>query len=133
VAATSAHEMGDLASAIVERVKERLADASYGRVRVETCIHYGAIDISPKYLVVWVLLAGAQDDELPEWFKPGAPVDHPGRNQNLDPALLVWLDHLQQAVRDEFAAARWPGPEKVDVLFDSEHRVREGGGFWYFK
>lgn len=125
--------MEDLASQVVERVKEHLAGEHAGRVRVETCIHYGAVDISPKYLAVWVLLAGAPDEELPEWFKPGAPIEHPARNRRLDPSLVVWLEHLRQVVRGQFAAAQWPESGQVDVLFDSEHRVREGGGFWYFK
>lgn len=125
--------MVHLASAVLERVRGQLAGAHDGRLRVKTCIHYGAVDISPKLLVVWLLLAGAPDDELPEWFNPGAPIDHPERNQRLDPALITWLVHLREVVRAEFAAAQWPEPEQVEVLFDSEHRVQLGGGFWYFK
>jgi hypothetical protein len=59
--------------------------------------------------------------------------NHPERNQRLDLSLLAWLEDLRGAVRAEFEAASWPNAGEVDVLFDSEHRVREGSGFWYFK
>jgi hypothetical protein len=134
VTGSGSREMESLASAVVERVKDRLADIHHGQVRVETCIHYGAVDSSPGHLVVWVLLAGAPDDELPEWFTPGLPADYDFRErQQLDPGLVDWLERLRQAVRDEFSAAQWPEAGEVTVMFDSEHRVREGGGFWYFK
>lgn len=126
-------EMKVLAATVVDRVRRRLVGEQSGKFRVEALIHYGAVDIDPKYLVVWVLLAGAADDELPEWLNPGAQIDHPERNQQLDPSLLGWLEDLRRAVRDEFEAASWPSAGDIDVLFDSEHRVREGGGFWYFK
>lgn len=126
-------EKSVLAETVVDRVRRRLVGELSGKFRVEACIHYGAVDIDPKYLVVWLLLAGAPDDELPEWLNLGAPVDHPERNQQLDPSLLAWLEDLRRAVRDEFEAACWPSAGEIDVLFDSEHRVREGGGFWYFK
>jgi len=122
-----------LSATIVDRLRGRLVGEHSDRFRVEACIHYGAVDIDPKYLVVWLLLAGAPDDELPEWLNPGAPIDHPQRNQRLDPSLLAWLEDLRRSVRAEFAAASWPNADEIDVLFDSEHRVRERGGFWYFK
>jgi hypothetical protein len=75
----------------------------------------------------------APDDELPEWLNPAGPVRHPERNRRLEPSLLAWLEELQRTVRAEFEAALWPNASQKDVLFDSEHRVREGGGFWYFK
>jgi hypothetical protein len=133
MASAGSSEMKDLAATVVDRVRRGLVGEQRGRFRVDACLHYGAVDIDPKYLVVWLLLAGAPDDELPEWLNPGAPIDHPERNQRLDSSLLAWLEDLRRAVRDEFEAASWPNAGEVDVLFDSEHRVRERGGFWYFK
>jgi hypothetical protein len=133
MASAGSSEMKVLAATVVDRLRRRLVKEQSGKFRVEACLHYGAVDIDPKYLVVWLLLAGAPDDELPEWLNPGAPVDHPERNQRLDSSLLDWLEDLRRAVRDEFERASWPNAGEIDVLFDSENRVREGGGFWYFK
>jgi hypothetical protein len=133
MASSGSGERKALAAAVVGRVRDRLVGAQRGPFRVVACTHYGAVDIGPQFLAVWLLLAGAPDDELPEWFNLGAPVDHPERNQRLNPSLLAWLEDLQRAVRAEFEAASWPNASQVTVLFDSEHRVREGGGFWYFK
>jgi hypothetical protein len=133
MATAESSEWEVLASTIVDGLRRRLVGEHRGKFRVDACIHYGAVDIDPRYLVVWLLLAGAPDDELPEWLNPGAPIDHPERNQRLDPSLLAWLEDLRGAVRAGFEAASWPNAGEIDVLFDSEHRVREGGGFWYFK
>jgi hypothetical protein len=43
------------------------------------------------------------------------------------------MDTLRQVVRDQFGAVDWPDADNVDVLFDSEHRIRENGGWEYFK
>ena len=121
--------MTDLASEAVAKASRLLLAESHGRVRVDACFHYGAVDISPQHLVVWVLLAGAPDNELPEWSTP----ESASHSATLDPSLVTWMKHLRQIVRDEFAAVRWPEAGGVRVLFDSEHRVREGGGWKYFK
>jgi hypothetical protein len=125
MAGAGSTDVKDISAAVVDRLRKRLVGERRGEFRVEACIHYGAVDIDPRHLVVWLLLAGAPDDELPEWLSPVAPVDHPGRNQHFDPALLAWLEDLRRAVRAEFEAAAWPDARNVDVLFDSEHRVRE--------
>jgi len=43
------------------------------------------------------------------------------------------MEHLREIVRSEFAAASWPDAGNVQVLFDSETRVRTHGGWEYFK
>jgi hypothetical protein len=91
--------------------------------------HYGAVDIDSKYLVVWVILTGGRDEELPEWSTP----ESAGLQSKLDPGLVSWMEHLRQVVRDQFGAVDWPDADNVDVLFDSEHRIRENGGWEYFK
>jgi hypothetical protein len=113
----------------VARPQGLLLDEHCGHVRVDSCFYYGAVDISPRYLVVWILLAGAPDNELPEWSTPEVAK----QRDELDPSLVTWMEHLRQIVRDAFATEQWPAPDSVEVLFDSEHRAREGGGWAYFK
>lgn len=121
--------MQDLALQAVARARSLLLSEHHRGVRVDACFHYGAVDISHGNLVVWVLLTGAPDSELPAWFTP----EDTRRRSKFDPDLVAWMEHLQRTVRSEFAALRWPQADSVRVLFDSEHRVRECGGWKYFK
>ncbi len=75
------------------------------------------------------MLAGAPDSGLPEWFTP----ENAAKRATLDPELVAWLEYLRDIVREQFAALSWPNPASIDVLFDSEHRVRAGGGWDYFR
>jgi hypothetical protein len=120
--------MSDLASQAVERARGLLPAEHHGPVRVASCFHYGAVDIDPQHLVVWVLLTGAPDEELLEWSSPEA-----ARLRGFDPALVAWMEHLRRIVRDAFAAVQWPEAKYPQVLFDSERRVAQGGGWQYFK
>jgi hypothetical protein len=52
--------MQDLAVSVVDRLGRRLVGEHRGQFRVEAGNNYGAVDIDPKYLVVWLLLAGHQ-------------------------------------------------------------------------
>ena len=83
-------------------------------------------------LVVWVLLTGAPDDVLPEWYFP-VPGQRAGIQARLAPSLREWLDEMRDAVRAEFAKVGWPDPTRVAVGFDSSNRVEAAGGFAYFK
>lgn len=121
--------MEGLASQAVALAERELNDQHLGHIRVHSCFYYGAVDINPKHLVVWVILAGAPDEDLPKWSTPEAAV----LSGDLDPSLVSWMGHLRQIVRDQFTVAQWPGSQNVQVLFDSEHRVRENGGWEYFK
>lgn len=100
-----------------------------GQARVASVMHYGAVDIDPKHLVVWVLLDGAPDDRLPEWFSPDDRV----QRERLDARLVSWTEELRAAVRSELARGGWPQADTADVMFDSAHRVEANGGFHYFK
>jgi hypothetical protein len=51
--------MKDLAERTVAQARDLLLSERLSNVRVDACFHYGAADISPRYLVVWILLAGA--------------------------------------------------------------------------
>lgn len=90
---------------------------------------YGAVDIDPRHLVVWVLLQGPAD-ELPEWFFPtGDEV----RDTAAAKGRSDELSAVAATVRGVFADAGWPDPHTVDVGFDSAERVAESGGWVYFK
>lgn len=116
------------ADTAVQRARAAMAQERLGEVFVKTAIWYGAVDINPKYLVVWILLAGADDDELPKWASPESATD-----SGMDPHVTQWMNRLRRIVRAEFETASWPDAASITVMFDSEHRVAEGGGFWYFK
>jgi hypothetical protein len=123
------HDPHSVAVDAVAHAEAALAHERLGAIRVGQCFHYGAVDTDVRQLVVWVLLAGAPASELPEWFHTG---DHRQRAW-LDPALVAWTDRLRGIVQGEFADRSWPRPAEVTVQFDSEQRVRDGGGFYYFQ
>lgn len=115
---------GDTAAS---RARKRLRQERFGRVRVDHVFYYGAIQIDPSHLVVWVLLSGAPPEELPRWWA----TDDCGKGL-LPYPLEDWLSGLTGVVREEFARVRWPRAGKVDVAFDSTQRVQESG--WdYFR
>ena len=126
--------MSDTQPALVSRRDRALERARRELARRDhTCFSslfsYGAIDVDPRHLVVWVLLAG-EPGTLPAWYFPRA--DH------LDSArfatgLLAEIDDMHALVVDCFAWADWPNPELVKVGFDSEARVEAEGGWQYFK
>jgi hypothetical protein len=101
-------------------------------VRVESVFWYGAVELGAENLVVWVLLSGAPDEDLPEWYFP-VPGQLAGVQTGLTPSLREWLDEMREAVRTEFAKVGWPDPTRVSVGFDSSNRVEAAGGFAYFR
>jgi hypothetical protein len=104
-------------------VRGRLAGTS-----VQSVFHYGAVDIDPRHLVVWVLLAGVPQIDLPAWWAPEAEVP-----TGADPDLAQWMRGLAASVRDRFESAGWRSEQQVRVMFDSAERVQQGGGWSYFK
>jgi hypothetical protein len=102
-----------------------------GRVaaaQVQSLFHYGAVDIDRKHLVVWVLLTGVPQDDVPAWWAPDVEVP-----TGADPDLAQWMRGLAAVVRSRFEAVGWPNGNRVRVLFDSTERVEQGGGWSYFK
>jgi len=118
------------AARAVGSARKALVGLESNGVHVASVFHYGAVDIDPKHLVVWVLLSGRPDDELPAWLRV-TPGLLPGlRPKGID---FDWLLGLREVVVRELAKRRWPSGDVVDVMVDSEHRVESSGGWNYFR
>jgi hypothetical protein len=105
-----------------------LSGSERGAVRVDGLVHYGAVDPDPQHLVVWILLSGKPDEQLPEWMQvapeqvnPDCQIDH------------QWLLALREHIVHRFLGADWPRAQEIRVFADSSNRVDAGRGFFYFK
>jgi hypothetical protein len=114
------------AAKALDRTRESLAQRH--PIRFASALWYGAVDIDPKYLVVWVLLAGPAD-RIPTWFFPAT--DEPG--DGYDAELLTAIHDMRAIVVAAYQEAGWPDAAAVKVGFDSTERVAAQGGFAYFK
>lgn len=114
----------------VRRARRALVGLESNGLKVESAFHYGAVALDPSNLVVWLLLSGKPDDEIPEWFQVTPHLKPELRPEGID---FEWLLHLRSLVVHEFARVSWPDPEGVDVMVESEHRVRTQGGWDYFR
>jgi len=113
--------------AVAHARKELIAE--YGNLVAEV-FHYGAVNIDTRNLVVWVILS-LPPNVLPEWcFNPAAEALLGGVGA---PDLRATLLDMQTRVRSWFARHSWPEPDHVRVGFESDERVRAGGGWAYFK
>jgi len=122
-----------LADDVVTDLRKTLVGRGRGAVAVDSLISYGAADIDPKHLVVWVLLVGPPASELPAWFAPADGESSADPQQSgVDPDLLVWMRELREEVRAAFDRCGWTSASRIPVLFDSADRVREEG-FDYFR
>ena len=114
----------------VRRARRALVGLELDGLRVESVFHYGAVSIDPSNLVVWLLLSGKPDDEIPEWLELTPHLNPDLRPDRID---FDWLLHLRSLVIHEFERVSWPDPESVDVMVDSAHRVETQGGWNYFR
>lgn len=88
---------------------------------------YGAVDLDPQHLVVWILLSGKPDDQFPEWMRVV-----PGQLNTACQIDYHWLVELREHIVQRLLEAGWPRPEEIAVYADSSHRVNTAGGR-YFK
>jgi hypothetical protein len=99
-------------------------------VRFSSLLWYGAVDIDPVHLVVWVLLAG-DPSGLPAWYFPDGRQSQDAR---YFASLLAQIDAMREVVVASFARREgWPDAEHTHVGFDSDVRVGARGGWHYFK
>jgi len=113
--------------AVANARKELIAE--YGDL-VADVFHYGAVNIDTRNLVVWVILSLPRN-VLPEWcFNPAAEALLGGVTA---PDLRAKLLDMQAGVRSWFSRLGWPEPDHIAVGFESDERVRAGGGWAYFK
>ena len=117
------------AARAVRSARKNLVGLESDGVRVASVFHYGAVDIDPKHLVVWVLLSGRPDEELPTWLLVTPTLLPDLRPKGID---FDWLLGLRQAIMRELADRQWP-TALVRVIIDSEHRVQTNGGWNYFR
>lgn len=115
-----------LADAAGSRADEQVRTAR--PALVSDLFWYGAVDIDPRHLVVWVMLRGVAED-LPRWYFPSG---NPEADEAGACGLLEDLYALQSIVRNTFAEVGWPLPN-VRVGFESDARARSEGGWDYFR
>jgi hypothetical protein len=126
--------LGAVNTQIAEQVVGRLRDDLTGREHhgagVASVFHYGAVDIDPRHLVVWILLAGRPDEQIPAWQHVSPQLLRHLRPTHID---YDWLLSLREVIGAAFRVARWPDPDGPTVMVDSEHRVESQGGWNYFR
>ena len=82
--------------------------------------------------MVWVLLDGANAEEVPSWYRPyDGPSLVPG--PEIDPDIERWLLSLSKDIQQRFERATWPTGRDVSVGVEVESRVVRDGGWSYFK
>ena len=118
------------ANRAVRRARRALVGLESDGLRVASVFHYGAVSIDPSNLVVWLLLGGKSDDEIPEWLQATPHLKPKLRPEGID---YEWLLHPRGLVVHQFERVSWPSPTDVDVMVESEHRVRTHGGWNYFR
>lgn len=130
----ASHEnLPELADAAVrslgrELVGEKWKKRGAGKARVRSVFHYGAVDLDPSHLVVWVVLDGPEERLPPPWWSTDSETAAPA-----DPELADWLKGIAARVRAVFAERGWPDAGHVRVMVESNERVEREGGFQYFR
>ena len=119
-----------LADGVMKRLAPTLRGREHDGVRVAAVVHYGAVSIDAKHLVVWLLLEGRPDDQIPEWLTLTPTLVESLRPPHVD---YDWLLALRSEVMEAFQDAGWPDPDGPSFCVDSEHRVSTGGGWNYFR
>ncbi len=118
-----------LAKKVMRRLIRSLRGREHDGLKVVALLHYGAVDIDPRHLVVWMLLDGRPDDQIPAWLRVSPLLIESLRPTDID---YSWLLDLRSEVQEAFRKARWVDPDNVTVMVDSAHRV-ERSGFNYFR
>jgi hypothetical protein len=101
--------------------------------KVDYLLWYGAVDIDPKYCVVWIVLSGPDTELIPAMLMPVSDEKSKRRaSEHLSPKDCLWLEELTAAVVEEFRACGWEW-QTPSIGIESAERVKRGGGFNYFR
>ncbi len=101
--------------------------------KVDYLLWYGAVDIDPKYCVVWIILSGPDSELIPAMLMPARDEKSRRRaTEALSPKDCQWLEELAAAVEREFRACGWEW-QTPNIGIESAERVKRGGGFFYFR
>lgn len=130
VVAVSGDDRQEMAQRVIGQVSTSVVGRELDGVTVAAVFWYGAVDIDPRHLVVWVLLSGKPADQLPKWLMMTPRLPRHLRPQHVD---YDWLLGLHAEIVTAFAAVGWPDPENIAVNVDSAHRVEAAGGWSYFR
>jgi len=103
----------------LEQVRRDLADRF--PARFSAAFWYGAVDLDPAHLVVWILLTD-DPEALPEWL-------FPDRHRPVDEGIA----RMRDLVVAGLAREGWPDADHARIGFESDARVAAGGGWHYFR
>ena len=118
-----------LAKKVMRRLTRSLRGREHDGLKVVALLHPGAVDIDPRHLVIWILLDGRPDDQIPAWLRASPLLIESLRPTTID---YAWPLDLRSEVQEAFRAARWADLDNIAVMVDSEHRVSMSG-FDYFR
>jgi hypothetical protein len=101
-------------------------DSANRELRFASLSSYGELD----HLVVWVLLAGSEASEaqVPEWYDPSSEKEGA---KKCAPHLVEFCQKIQNVIAESLHSAGWNYSKFIG--FESQRRVRDGGGWHYFK
>src|SRR4051812_11708574 len=102
---TAERDWRALADDVGASLSQQLVRSAHGRITIDSVMWYGAVEVDTKHLVVWLLLGGADDHELPARFSPAdGEWSADPQQTDLDPGLLTWMRRLRDEVREALAA-----------------------------
>jgi hypothetical protein len=125
--------------AIAKKAVRRARKLLYSRqapefdAKVDYLLWYGAVDIDPKYCVVWIILSGRDSTVVPAMLMPARDEKSLRRaREHLSPKDCQWLEEVAAVVEGEFRACGWEW-QTPNIGIESSERVKFGGGFSYFR
>jgi len=101
-------------------------------LEVASIFCYGAVEIDPKYLTIWVILCGPSERIVPEWYTIDKFPKDEAKTLALDPQVVSFFKDLRSEILGLLKEEGWTYADPF-VGFESGQRVSDGGGWHYFK